>query len=46
MALSYAPDNEATRAALYRSGGFVETDETDDDGAEVVARRPFHTSLR
>ncbi len=40
MALSYAPDNEAARA-LYRCVGFVETGETDDDGAEVVARRPF-----
>ena len=40
IALSYAPDNEAARA-LYRSIGFVETGETDDDGVEVVARRPF-----
>ena len=40
MALSYAPDNVGARA-LYRSLGFVETGETEDDGAEVVARRPF-----
>jgi diamine N-acetyltransferase len=40
MALSYAPENEAARA-LYRSLGFVETGETVDHGAEVVARRPF-----
>ena len=40
MALSYAPDNQAARA-LYRSLGFVETGEADDDGVEVVARRPF-----
>jgi diamine N-acetyltransferase len=40
MALSYAPDNEAA-CALYRSVGFVETGETADDGAEVVARRPL-----
>ena len=43
MALSYAPDNAAARA-LYRSLGFVETGETVDDGAEVVARLPFTRS--
>jgi diamine N-acetyltransferase len=40
MALSYSPDNAAARS-LYRSLGFVETGETVDDGAEVVARRSF-----
>ena len=40
LALSYAPDNKAART-LYRSLGFVETGETVDDEAEVVARRPF-----
>ena len=45
MALSYAPDNAGARA-LYRSVGFVETGETEDDGAEVVARRPFTRSGR
>ena len=38
VALSYRPDNTAARA-LYASLGFVETGETEDDGAEVVARR-------
>ncbi len=37
FALSYEPANAAA-AALYRSLGFVETGEVDDD--EVVARRP------
>jgi diamine N-acetyltransferase len=37
-ALSYAPGNVAARN-LYASLGFRETGETDDDGAEVVARR-------
>jgi diamine N-acetyltransferase len=40
IALSYAPDNIAARA-LYRSLGFIETGETEDDGAELVARRTF-----
>ncbi len=37
-ALSYAPDNAAARA-LYRSLGFVETGEREDD--ELVARLTF-----
>ena len=37
VALSYSPDNHAARA-LYTRLGFVETGETDDDGAELVAR--------
>lgn len=39
VALSYAPDNTVARH-LYASLGFRETGETDDDGAEIVARRP------
>jgi diamine N-acetyltransferase len=38
VALSYSPDNTAARD-LYASLGFSETGETEDDGAEVVARR-------
>ncbi|MGW0432698.1 GNAT family N-acetyltransferase [Micromonospora sp. NPDC003197] len=37
VALSYSPENTAARA-LYASLGFVETGETEDDGAELVAR--------
>jgi diamine N-acetyltransferase len=37
VALSYPEDNAAARA-LYASLGFRETGETEDDGAEVVAR--------
>lgn len=37
VALSYPPENSAARA-LYASLGFVETGETEDDGAELVAR--------
>ena len=37
-ALSYSLDNTAARD-LYASLGFRETGETEDDGAEVVARR-------
>lgn len=44
VALSYSPDNDAARR-LYTTLGFVETGETDDDGAEIVARRPL-TSFR
>jgi len=44
VALSYSPDNVAARR-LYAALGFVETGETEDDGAEVVARRPL-TSAR
>ena len=40
VALSYSPDNDAARR-LYAALGFVETGETEDDGAEVVARRPL-----
>ena len=38
VALSYPPANVVARR-LYASLGFVETGETEDDGAEVVARR-------
>lgn len=38
VALSYTPDNRSA-ADLYASLGFRETGETEDDGAEVVARR-------
>jgi len=37
IALSYAPDNVAARS-LYSGLGFVETGETEDDGAELVSR--------
>lgn len=37
VALSYHPDNRAARA-LYAGLGFVETGETEEEGAEVVAR--------
>lgn len=37
IALSYSPDNLAARS-LYAGLGFVETGETEDDGAEVVSR--------
>ncbi|WP_159104853.1 N-acetyltransferase [Plantactinospora sp. BB1] len=37
VALSYPPSNTAARD-LYASLGFRETGETEDDGAEVVAR--------
>jgi diamine N-acetyltransferase len=37
VALSYTPENAAGRA-LYASLGFVETGETEEDGAELVAR--------
>jgi diamine N-acetyltransferase len=37
VALSYSPDNVAAKA-LYTGLGFVETGETEDDGAEVVSR--------
>jgi len=37
VALSYAADNVAARS-LYTSLGFTETGETEDDGAELVAR--------
>ena len=39
VALSYAPENTAARR-LYAALGFSETGETEDDGAEIVARRP------
>jgi diamine N-acetyltransferase len=45
IALSYAPDNVAARD-LYRSLGFVETGETEDDGAELVARLPLPEARR
>ena len=44
VALSYRPDNVDAKR-LYAALGFVETGETEDDGAEVVARRPL-TSAR
>lgn len=37
VALSYGPDNEAARS-LYAALGFIQTDETADDGAELVSR--------
>jgi diamine N-acetyltransferase len=37
VALSYSPDNEAARS-LYAALGFIQTDETADDGAELVSR--------
>jgi diamine N-acetyltransferase len=37
VALSYSPDNGASKA-LYTALGFVETGETEDEGAEVVSR--------
>jgi len=36
-ALSYDPDNQAARS-LYAGLGFVKTDETEDEGSEVVSR--------
>jgi diamine N-acetyltransferase len=44
VALSYSPDNVPARR-LYATLGFVETGETEDEGGEVVARRPL-TSFR
>jgi diamine N-acetyltransferase len=44
VGLSYSPENIEARR-LYAALGFVETGETEDDGAEVVARRPL-TSAR
>jgi diamine N-acetyltransferase len=40
VALSYEPENLGARR-LYASLGFVETGETESDGAEVVARLRF-----
>ena len=39
LALSYRPENTAARS-LYAGLGLRETGETEDGGAEVVARRP------
>jgi diamine N-acetyltransferase len=43
VALSYGPDNSAART-LYAALGFVETGETADDGAELVARLSLATA--
>jgi diamine N-acetyltransferase len=43
VALSYGPDNTVARG-LYAALGFVETGETADDGAELVARMSLATA--
>jgi diamine N-acetyltransferase len=43
IALSYAPDNDAARS-LYDSLGFEQTEETADDGAELVSRLSLSTA--
>jgi diamine N-acetyltransferase len=43
VALSYGPDNVVARS-LYAALGFVETGETADDGAELVARMSLETA--
>lgn len=45
VALSYAPDNVAARS-LYTKLGFVETGETEDDGAELVSRLSLPNAQR
>jgi diamine N-acetyltransferase len=44
VALSYGPDNEAARS-LYAGLGFAQTDETADDGAELVSRLSLPAAL-
>lgn len=43
VALSYGPDNSVARA-LYAALGFLESGETEDNGAELVARLSLATA--